>query len=743
MRKIRASNALALAVAFVTIAHAEASAGSARFFRIEGAAAFGAGELDGLAVDSDGRLRLAPASKALGDAEAPYVWSMAVSQTGQVFLGTGNDGKIMRVDGGKAAVFFDSAELQVTSLAFGPDGRLYAGTSPDGRVYAVDATGKGTPYVDPDDKYIWALRFDSGGRLHIGTGGEGKVLRVGPAQKLESVFADQETHIVSLAFDAEGNVLAGSSPGGIVYRISPSGRAVVLLNSGYREIKAVVPAADGSIVAAAFGAGDKEDPARIPPTPAPLPTPSPPAGGEVTVTESFGGVAPQGTQRSTAPTETPRAGAVRGAVLKISSTGQSDVLWSSQEEAPYSLLTDDREILVGTGPKGRLYRIGLDQTFVVLSDLPGEQITALERSASGDILAATSNPGRAHSFSETGRESGTFTSKVLDAETTSSWGHVRFEADAPTGTKIEVRTRSGRTPSADSTWSDWSLPLTTAAGAANDRPDGRYLQVRVTMTSGGTATPVLHTIVAAYLQQNLRPSVTSLAIHPAGEVFQKPLPISGEAEILGLPSQDAPEQKIAARPKGPSAPPTAFSRRTYQKGFQTISWRGDDGNDDTLTYDVTYRAIGAKTWSTLREGLTEPVLAFDTQTLPNGRYVVRVTASDAPSNPLASALTHSLESEGFDIDNTPPTITTRSLAGSQPGLVAEARDDLSVIREVEFSVDGGRWFAVQPNDGIDDGLVENYDIVLPFGLSTGNHVVVIRATDALDNAATASVTVTR
>ena len=731
-------------------------AAQARFFRIEGATAFTAGELDGLAVDSEGRLRMAPTTRVLADAEAPFVWSVALDAAGTVFVGTGNDGKIMKIAAGKATTFFDTSELQVTALAFGPDGKLYAGTSPDGKVYAIDASGTGAPFVDPEDKYIWSMGFDSRGRLWIGTGGDGgRLLRVaigpGTAQpRMEAVFSDQETHIVSIAFDNEGAVLAGSSPGGIVYRISPAGRPSVLLNSQYREIKSIVPAPDGSVLVAAFGARTDDD------QPQPLPAAGSPtaaaASAEVSVSESFTVIAPQsgapapGAGPAASPAS-PGGGSTtnRGAVLKISSTGEADVLWSSSEEAPYALLLDGQDVLVGTGPRGRLYRVSMDQSYVVLADFPGEQITVLQKAAAGEVIAATSNPGSVHAISQETRATGTFTSKILDALTASAWGQVRFEADIPQGARVEVRTRSGHTPAPDNTWSDWSPPLSTARGAANDRPDGRYLQVKVTLSGPPLAPPVLHTVVAAYLQHNLRPVMTALAVHPPGEVFQKPLSATGDVEILGVAPQDAPENKAAARQGqgSSSASPTAFSRRVYQKGFQTLSWRAEDGNDDTLTYDVTYRPIGARAWSVLREGLTDPVLAFDTQTLPNGRYVVKVTASDSASNPPATALSATLESDGFDIDNTPPTITARALPGSQPAIVAEVRDDQSVIGKVEFSVDGGRWFEVQPKDGIDDGLVESYDIVLPFGIATGNHVVVVRASDALDNAATASVVVTR
>ncbi len=56
--------------------------------------------------------------------------------------------------------------------------------------------------------------------------------------------------------------------------------------------------------------------------------------------------------------------------------------------------------------------------------------------------------------------------------------------------------------------------------------------------------------------------------------------------------------------------------------------------------------------------------------MPNGRYVIRVTGTDAPSNPEALALTGDKESAPFEVDNTPPTVLVSlaaGLAGARPG----------------------------------------------------------------------------
>jgi hypothetical protein len=70
---------------------------------------------------------------------------------------------------------------------------------------------------------------------------------------------------------------------------------------------------------------------------------------------------------------------------------------------------------------------------------------------------------------------------------------------------------------------------------------------------------------------------------------------------------------------------------------------------------------------------------------------------------------------------------------------AVARDESSLIRRAESSIDGGRWEEIRPLDGINDSLEETYEL-RPEGLNRpGPHILVIRAFDLLGNASTARV----
>src|SRR3954462_7984129 len=111
------------------------------------------GEARGISISDTGVITLAPEATPVFNTEQPYVWSSAVDGSGNVYLGTGHDGKLFRfgVDG-KGAMIFKAAELDVSALAIARDGSVFAATSPDGKVYRVTADGKSEIYFDPQDK---------------------------------------------------------------------------------------------------------------------------------------------------------------------------------------------------------------------------------------------------------------------------------------------------------------------------------------------------------------------------------------------------------------------------------------------------------------------------------------------------------------------------------------------------------------------------------------------------------------
>jgi hypothetical protein len=413
-------------------------------------------------------------------------------------------------------------------------------------------------------------------------------------------------------------------------------------------------------------------------------------------------------------------------------------VWETGDDAPYDLLVEENgSLLVGTGTDGKIFRISGDPArATLLARAAARQVTALLRDRSGRILLATSNPGKVLALSSSPARKGTYESDIRDAGTVASWGALRWRASGRRG-QVQIVTRTGNTATPDETWSAWSEPYTAAEGEQITSPNARYLQWRATLTSEGSDGPVLTSVTTAYLPRNLRPDIVSVTVHPPGAVFQRPFS-TGEMEIAGFEdnTSDGRRPTPSASPATSASPASpSLGRRVYQKGLQTIVWRAEDDNDDRLQYDVLYRREGETAWKPLRRGLWDPIFVWDTTSVPDGTYVVKVAASDAPANSPGTALTGEAESTSFDIDNTPPHV---EFPGAKPGartIGFVVRDDHSPIQRVEYSLDASRWRVVYPKDGIPDSRREEFEVVLEAGETSRS--VIIRATDAMDNVATA------
>jgi hypothetical protein len=98
-----------------------------------------------------------------------------------------------------------------------------------------------------------------------------------------------------------------------------------------------------------------------------------------------------------------------------------------------------------------------------------------------------------------------------------------------------------------------------------------------------------------------------------------------------------------------------------------------------------------------------------------------------------------MDSSALEIDNTPPAITLAPVRTERGRTVIafDVKDDHSPIQKVEYSQDGQRWRGVYPVDGIADSRSERYELSIEGDI--GDRGVTLRATDAMNNVATAQV----
>jgi hypothetical protein len=735
--------AAALAAAWTIV-----SAATPTFWTVSTQADFLKGDVDDLSIDSDGRVFLGPSASLLAETSAPFLWTVVAGQDGTLWAGSGNEGRVLQITKDrKVSTFFDAAELEVHALAIAPKGGLYAATSPDGKIYHVAANGTATTLFDPEDKYIWALVVDRAGNVFAGTGDKGAIYKITPDGKGTRFYKTTSTNVVSLAFASNGDLLAGTESPGRLFRIDSSGKAFVLLDSPFREIHAIRLAEDGTVYAAALSAtgGTGDDRAVDRPTSEPTRPPVPSVSTEITGVAVMEGPMSAG---APAPPRPSRRGG-RGAIYRIRPDGLWDTYWDSGDDVPYDLLVEaSGSLLVGTGTEGKIFRISGDPARATLvARAAARQVTALMRESDGRIVGVTSNPGKLFALAPEAAKRGTYESDVRDAGTVASWGAIRWRVTGRQG-QVQMFTRTGNTATPDETWSAWSSAYTNADGQQIASPNARYLQWRAVLTADAAPGPVLTSVTAAYLPRNLRPEVSTITVHPPGTVFQRPFS-TGEMEIAGFEEntsdgrQASPTGGSAAggQPPLPSAPP--LGRRIYQKGLQTFVWKAEDDNDDRLQFDVLYRREGETAWKALKRGLWDPIFVWDTTSVPDGTYLLKVAASDAPSNSPGTALVGELESTGFDIDNTPPRIELQpaNSNAANTSITFAVRDEQSAVQRVEYSLDASRWRVVYPKDGIPDSRREEFTITLDAAESARS--VIIRATDAMNNVATAVADVKR
>jgi sugar lactone lactonase YvrE len=695
------------------------------------------GDARGVSISDTGMLMLSPHLTEIFNTEQAFVWASAVDSQGNIYLGTGHDGKAFRVTpDGRGSLLYDAAELDVTALAVARDGSVYAGTSPDGKVYRITSDGHAEVFFDPSDKYIWSLAVLADGSVAVGTGDNGKLYRVrsaGAKPEASLLIATNQTHVISLAVTAQGDLIAGTDPGGLVLRISNDGKAFALFDANLREIHALAPAADGSIYA--LGLSDAASSTRQ--QAAPAPTPQSGEGGNapstsVTITAIDESGAPIQSPGSTARSRTDVSTA-RSAVFRILPDGATDVVWSSTSITAFAIAPTLQPggVLIGTADKGRIYSVTNDGRDTLLLQSSEGQISSF-MVRGNEVYAASSNQGKLFRFGRDLVAEGSYESPVRDAKLTASWGRIWWRGNG----NVELQTRTGNGERPDATWSEWSAAYRDPQGNQISSPRARFIQWRAILKSAGaTGQTSMEDASLAYLPRNVAPEVLSISSLPIGVGLQQiaQIQVDPNVESSGLdPSLFGAVAQV---------PP----RRIFQRGARSFQWQAEDRNGDTLEYAIYYRPLNENTFRLLKDKLRDNFYTIDGATLADGRYIIKIIASDAPDNPAGQALTGERLSEPVDIDNTPPILRSIVAPQSNTGstrAIFEVDDATGKVKRADFSLDGAPWVPLFPEDGIADSGHERYIVDLP-ALAPGEHTVSLRAFDGSGNVGTLSVPLRR
>jgi hypothetical protein len=634
---------------------------------------------------------------------------------------------------------------EIFAVAVDAKGIVYAATSPDGKVYRIEK-GKATEYFAPEARYIWALTFAADGALFVGTGDQGKIFRVTAAGRGEVYYETGQAHVTCLVMDREGRLLAGSEPNGILYRVTARNKAFVLYDANLPEIRTIVTASDGTVYAAALGGSVAR---RVNATAganlASGPIVTAPAT-SITVTDVQGGLNPTpkpqasgaaAAQQAPLVTSTATveyAGVERSAIYKIQPDNTVETLWSSKEENVYDLSLDaGGEILFVTDTQGRIYHLDRDRKATLVAQANEGEAMRLVDSPRG-MIAATGNLGKILRLGTGAGTAGWFESPVHDAGTVARWGRLSWRG-ATNG--VAFRTRTGNSARPDATWSDWSEPISDPAGSLIPSPNARYVQWRAEFSSAGNTPPGLDSVSVAYLPQNTPPSVRSISV--TGQAPAAAKSSASTSTTTGAPYSIT----VTDTGEAPAAAGTPSQTLSRPAGQQIqVSWQADDPDGDRLIYNFYFRGEDEREWKLLRANMNENTYLLDSDVLADGRYFFKVVASDRPSNPVNLAREADLVSAPVLIDNTPPVVTagTPRRTGTAIEIDVDAEDRGSVLRRCDYSVDAGPWSPVEAADGVTDSMRERFLVRLE-NLPAGEHLIVIRAYDAAGNAGLAKVVV--
>ena len=696
-----------------------------QFWRVRSAEDFLAGEVEGFAVTSRGELRPAPSLTKVASFTDPFVLAQVAAPNGDHFFGTGNDGKVYRLRGSELKLLYTAPEPEIYALAFRDD-VLYVGTSPNGKVYRVDpADGKATLFFDPKQAYIWALAFLGNGDLAIGTGVDGKLLRVTPKGESKVFFDSPETHIRSLAVRGDGTLLVGAAGKGRIYEVRDDGTAHALYDSSLSEISAMYVDANGIGWAAGVS--------NVLPSSAPAPKSAKPAGTATSATATSGDAKKDdatGTVEvsysfddSSSSTSAVQAGS--GELYKINADGFVEIARRFDREMVYAIDAGrNGSVLLSTGPQGRAYEVK-DGEAALVASVPEKQIVSLSTDH-GATLITTTNSGAVYRMEASPSTKAEFRSVAKDVERFSKFGHYRIEGTDVGDGRLAIAFRSGNTRTPDATWSPWSAAKAAAEGTV-DAPAGKFVQWRLTMPKPA-ADIAVDSVSIGFINRNIAPAIDSVAVaDPAVVYINSSYPSSPQVVEATNPDEYGIFTSLDT-PRDKNDP----GKKVYRKGFRTITWRAHDENSDSLRYSVAFRRAGTEPWLRLRDNIEETQLNFDTSQLPDGRYELKLTVTDAQDNP-DNPLTDTKEAVEFTVDNTPPQVAVTT-AGDD--LTIRITDQLGTIGKVEYSADAQKWIRLTPVDGIADSGDETYR--LPRSAVSGKFVIV-RAVDSFYNVATENV----
>jgi hypothetical protein len=632
-------------------------------------------QLKQVVLSNEGVVRLSRQLRPLAGLDAAHVWDVVEDREGNLFVATGDEGKIYKVSPeGKAAVVYAGPQSEILCLVLASDGNVYAGTGPHGQILRIDPRGQTKVFSETGEGYVWSLAIGPKGEaLYAGTGPHGRIYRINGQGKATVFYQTHQEHILCLASGGDGTLYAGTDKGGLVYRIDPHGKGFVLYQAKQGEIRTL------KVTPAAVYAGTSSPTQR-----------------RRKIVASEEQQEESKSSSSSAPSA-PKSG--ENSVYRIARDGTVREVFH-EKTMILSLLPQGERFFVGTGMDGQLFEFNeATRERSEIARLDHGQILCLYRRRDGSIVLGAGDPGKLYVLDDRYAARGSVCSEVLDAKIISKWGALGWEGEMPEGTSVSLATRSGNVAEPDDTWSAWSDEQVDAEHAAITAPAARFLQYRVTLTTTNPErSPAVRAVTLRYKTTNQAPEITSIKVPDLNAVNldnPKKLKIKWSAA-------DSNEDDLTYR----------FLVR--KEGWNNWVELEDDLDKTEFEWDTTTTPSGI---------YRAKVIASDRKDNPEGEALTAERVS------LPFVVCHEAPAV---------TVKTAGLDGDRVILEATARTPLVRLASASFAVNGKKWINVFPEDGLFDSKAESFRFQTE-SLKPGTYVLVLRVRDAAGNTGSADV----
>lgn len=616
------------------------------------------GTLENVSIGKDGELRTSPKKEPLFLSNEPFVWDLARDSKGTLYASTGNHGRIYKITGADTSLFYESEKLTSYAMAIDKKDNLFIGTSPDGSIIKITPEGKPLELFKPESAYIWDLKIAANGSIWAATGDTARILHISPKGDLIKTYTPDVRHVRCL-YLYDNKVYAGTSGDGHIYRID-NDRLFVLFDTMMEEVIDLFVAGDHMIYAAAMSK---------------------------TVIHPFAVAISDENEKNNADATaikngviSPQLSSVTTSLFRIGLNGYGKDLWQSSDQVIQSIAPLKQDVLIGTGEEGRCYRMNSNGDKTLLYQMDEAHITAL-LTFDNDVFIGTSNLGRIYQLEDQPAKQAIYLSKPIDSDVSARWGTLQWESLGPEKS-ISFYTRSGNTQEPGKAWSAWQK---VGAHHEINSPESRFLQWKVELTHESA---VVEKVEVSYLQDNLEPEILTIFLHSHNTFFKH---------------EDQDKSKGLQFPKTPS-------EESEKQGFRCVEWQFHDPNYDGLLFEVYYQKKHSSHWRKMTNGWALNYYSWDTHHMSDGRYRLKISASDEPDNPSNLKKTTTRVSEYFLVDNTPPRVYKTLIHDST--LSFNVKDEWSRIKNVWYSMNARDWQPVYPDDAIADSKTETYKVHL-------------------------------